>query len=55
MFGSTKDQNECGMPFITQILLPKRDNSGRPFAARTYRARWRRTAKKRQDGACDNS
>ena len=26
------------MPFITQILLPKRDNAGRPFAAQAYRA-----------------
>jgi hypothetical protein len=26
------------MPFITQVLLPKRDNSGRLFAARDYRA-----------------
>jgi hypothetical protein len=25
------------MPFITQVLLPKHDNSGRPFAARAYR------------------
>lgn len=26
------------MPFITQILLPKRDNLGRPFARRKYAA-----------------
>ena len=26
------------MPFITQVLLPKRDNSGRPFHRRQYRA-----------------
>ena len=26
------------MPFITQVLLPKRDNLGRPFARRAYRA-----------------
>jgi hypothetical protein len=28
----------CGMPFITQILLPKRDNLGHLFARRAYRA-----------------
>ncbi len=26
------------MPFITQVLLPKRDNLGRRFATRAYRA-----------------
>jgi hypothetical protein len=26
------------MPFITQVLLPKRDNSGRPFNRETYAA-----------------
>jgi hypothetical protein len=26
------------MPFITQVLLPKRDNSGRPFGRRHYSA-----------------
>jgi hypothetical protein len=26
------------MPFITQILLPKRDNMGRPFARKHYQS-----------------
>lgn len=26
------------MPFITQLLLPKRDNRGRPFGRHLYRA-----------------
>lgn len=26
------------MPFITQLLLPKRDNRGRPFGHKLYRA-----------------
>jgi hypothetical protein len=26
------------MPFITQLLLPKRDNQGNPFALEQYRA-----------------
>ena len=26
------------MPFITQVLLPKRDNAGRPFGLEPYRA-----------------
>ena len=26
------------MPFITELLLPKQDNQGRPFATKHYRA-----------------
>src|SRR5690242_17017549 len=26
------------MPFITQVLIPKRDNAGRPFARERYTA-----------------